>query len=262
MPQTHGDLGAVAPVRLHNVQGASPIIIVCEHASNHMPPSFGDLGLDEEALTSHAAYDPGAGAVAERLSDRFDAPLVSGTMSRLIYDLNRPPEAPSAMTERSERFDIPGNHNLTDAEKAARIAQIYRPFERALADLMDGRQDGVLVTVHSFAPIYHGKPRSVELGIVHDTDRRLADVMLELAPDMRMQGLGAERNAPYGPQDGVTHTLKRHAIPRRWLNVMLEIRNDLIATAADQDRVAGLLHVLIDRAVHRLRTAPSQRGRS
>ena len=184
--------------------------------------------------------------------------MVAGTVSRLVYDCNRPPEAPSAIPERSERFDIPGNRGLTERQRAARVEAVYRPFEQALEHLLDARGSGVLVSVHSFTPVFNGAPRTVELGIVHDEDARVADAMLSLATDMTT--LRAERNAPYGPEDGVTHTLIRHALPRRWLNVMLEIRNDLIATPPDQERVARQLHALIDRATEQFQTDMQQRG--
>ncbi|MDN2565625.1 N-formylglutamate amidohydrolase [Aquibium sp. A9E412] len=246
-------------MRVVNRDGASPVVLVCEHASNRIPAVYGDLGLDAEARASHAAYDPGALPVAERLSALFDAPLVAGTVSRLVYDLNRPPEAPSAMPARSERFEIAGNRGLAPAERAARVACVYRPFERALAGLLEARGSGVLVTVHSFTPVFHGRPRSTEIGILHDADARLADRMLALAP--AVPGLRAERNRPYGPQDGVTHTLVRHALPRGWPNVMLEIRNDLIASAADQDEMARRLHALIERAMAQLPTDNDRRDR-
>ena len=53
--------------------------------------------------------------------------------------------------------------------------------------------------------------------------------------------LTVRRNEPYGPEDGVTHTLILHALPRRLDNVMLEVRNDLIADAAGQRRMAERL---------------------
>lgn len=247
-----------APVRVVNRHGASPVVLVCEHASNRIPAAYGDLGLDAETRASHAAYDPGALALAERLSALFDAALVAGTLSRLVYDLNRPPGEPSAMPERSERFDIPGNRALSAADRAARVAAVYRPFERTLAGLLDARGTGVLVTVHSFTPDYFGRPRSTEFGILHDADARLAERMLSLAPSTI--GLRTERNRPYGPEDGVTHTLVRHALSRGWPNVMLEIRNDLIATAHQQDALAGRIHALIERALAQLPTDSNQRG--
>ena len=78
-------------------KGPAPVLILCEHASNAFPAEFGTLGLDDDARRSHAAWDPGALDIARRLSDAWAAPLVHSNVSRLIYDCNRPPEAPDAM---------------------------------------------------------------------------------------------------------------------------------------------------------------------
>ncbi|APZ50751.1 N-formylglutamate amidohydrolase [Salipiger abyssi] len=208
------------------------VVVVCEHASNHFPEVFGTLGLGEDARRAHIAWDPGALGVARAMAAELNADLVAGSVSRLIYDCNRPPEAPSAFPERSELYEIPGNRALSEADRAERAAAVYTPFRKALAALMQARGQGVLVTVHSFTPVYQGVPRDCEIGILHDRDSRLADALLSDWPGAAPWR--ATRNAPYGPEDGVTHTLVEHGIARDWPNVMLEIRNDLIASEAAQ----------------------------
>ncbi len=249
-----------APARRHgNGAAGAPLVFVCEHASNHIPEKYGNLGLDEAVRESHVAWDPGASAVAHRLAEAFDAPLVESAVSRLVYDCNRPPEAPDAMPAKSEIHVIPGNRGLSDAERAARTAEIYAPFRALLAETIAARPlPPALITIHSFTPVYHGHARDVEIGILHDADSRLADAMLESAP--RFTPRKVARNAPYGPEHGVTHTLREHALPAGLQNVMIEIRNDLIAGEADQAEMAGTLarwlaHAL-SRAGHPLRGAP------
>jgi len=238
------DLEGTPAAVLHNADGKGQVLLVCEHASNRIPAALDNLGLDEAARLSHVAWDPGALAVAQEISQILDARLVASTVSRLVYDCNRPPEAPGAMPERSEVFDIPGNQNLTEAEKAARVATVYEPFRTLLAEtIATSPTPPVLVTIHSFTPVYLGKQRDVEIGILHDSDTRLADAMLDLAP--KHTELNARRNDPYGPEDGVTHTLKLHALPNGLMNVMIEVRNDLIATADQQRAVGKMLAELI-----------------
>ena len=219
-------------VEVVNPHGAGDVVFVCEHASNAIPAEFGDLGLGPAALREHIAWDIGAREVAGLLAERFDGPLVASTVSRLVYDCNRPPEAESAVAAQSERFAIPGNAALTAGERQARATRFYAPFRDALRTVLDARagrsRPPALVTVHSFTAVYLGVPREVEIGILHDADARLADALLAAMDD----GAHIARNEPYGPQDGVTHTLREHAVPRGLLNVMIEIRNDLIADAA------------------------------
>lgn len=237
-----------------NAESRSPIVLVCEHASHHIPDAYAGLGLDAEAARSHAAWDPGAGAVAEAMSAHLNAPLVRSNVSRLVYDCNRPPESRTAIRETSEVYDIPGNRNLSAEDRAYRIDTVYRPFQEALRKTMAPREPGVLVTIHSFTPVYHGKFREVELGILHDRDARLADAML--ADAVRHSDLVVRRNEPYAPRDGVTHTLAEHALPRGWPNVMLEIRNDLIGTPARQERIARHLSALLISALDEMAFDP------
>ena len=222
-----------------NPAGRSSVVLVCEHASHFIPAIFEDLGLSTADRKSHAAWDPGAMAVAEQLSAHLNAPLVASGVSRLVYDCNRPPEAPDAMPAQSETIIVPGNAHLTAADRAHRTETYYRPFQKALGSVIAQTTAPVIVTIHSFTPIYFGEAREVEIGILHDSDTRLADAMLEVAASHTDSVV--RRNAPYGPEHGVTHTLKEHAVAHGHLNVMLEIRNDLIATDQQQTEMAKVL---------------------
>jgi len=235
------DAGAVEVVR--GTAGSS-IVLVCEHASPFIPAAMDDLGIAPAAKNSHIAWDPGAMAVAQAMSQNLDAVLVASTVSRLVYDCNRPPDADDAMPSRSESYDVPGNSDLSDADKRARVARYYTPFKTALAQEIAQRKDPIIVTVHSFTPVYHGQSRDVEIGILHDSDSRLADAMLNVADTYDVR-----RNAPYGPKDGVTHTLKEHAVKQGHLNVMIEVRNDLIAETHTQTAMAQTLSGWVQRAI-------------
>ena len=241
------------PYEIWNGSGASPVVIVCEHARHFIPAKYANLGLDDAAAVSHAAWDPGALAVTQRMADNMDAVAVTGTISRLVYDLNRPPSSPEAFRDKSERIDVPGNAGLSPDECAKRAAQIYEPFSQAVSEQLAKNTHPILITVHSFTPVFHGQPRDVEIGILHDSDTRLADVMIKLAA--KYTRLKVACNAPYGPEDGVTHTLSKHAIPAGYPNVMLEIRNDLIEETAQQIDIADMLTVWVTDAIEKTRVA-------
>ena len=170
------------------------------------------------------------------MSKALDATLVSQAYSRLAYDCNRPPESAAAVPERSEIYTVPGNFELSQSDRQARVEAFYEPFHRAIDQLLDKRiADGrrpILVTIHSFTPVYFGAEREGKLGILHDSDTGLADALLGAAIKLGMSDV--RRNYPYGVADGVTHTLQRHGVSRGISNVMIEIRNDLIATETGQ----------------------------
>jgi len=234
-------------VSLINGEGQRPILLICEHASNFIPASFNGLGLNKQQLQSHIAWDLGALETAEIMARRLDAPLIAAQVSRLVYDCNRPPESPSAIPLNSEKQPIAGNIGLNSEAKKSRVNAYYRPFEAAVNHRIASMEAPLIITIHSFTPVYLGQQRSVEIGALHDTDRRFADAFMRHSE--QRQRFIVRRNQPYTPKDGVTHTLKHHAIPRGLNNLMLEIRNDLIATPKQQQEMAAYLADLVELAL-------------
>lgn len=238
-----GGLLRTDPIELVNAAGRGDFVLICEHAGNFIPPEMHDLGLAPGLTTSHIAWDPGALPVARELSHILDSPLIAQRVSRLVYDCNRPPESESAIPEVSEVHPVPGNRGLTPEARQARVEAVYEPFRDAVAAHLDARRvagsDPLMVTVHSFTPVYKGVRRAFDVGILHDTDTRFADAVLQHAGTDG--GLAVRRNEPYGPEDGVTHTLRLHALPRGLGNVMIEVRNDLIRDGDGQRAVAAQL---------------------
>ncbi|MBT5062595.1 MAG: N-formylglutamate amidohydrolase [Verrucomicrobia bacterium] len=243
-------------VAITNVAGRGPLVLVCEHASNNVPEEFVDLGLGKQHLNSHIAWDPGALAVAMALSVIFDAPLVATAVSRLVYDCNRPPEAPDAIAEKSEIYDIPGNVGLDQTARQARAEKFYHPFRRALEAVIDMKeknavsqatQPPAVISLHSFTPVYKNRKRDFDLGVLHGIDRRLADRVLTYAA---LAGeLTTRRNEPYGPGDGVLHTMTEHAVPRGIPNVMIEIRTDIISNPDQQAAISSRLACYLEEAL-------------
>ena len=221
------------------------ILLVCEHASNFIPEKYNGLGLSPDEQASHIAWDPGALAVAKNMQAALNASLVACEYSRLLYDCNRSPDQKDAIREESDGIVIPGNKGLSAVEKNQRIQQFYRPFKEKVAST--ARDNSIIVTIHSFTPVYSGEKRDVEIGILHDADSRLADALLSVAENAT--NYDVRRNEPYSASDGVTHTLKVHAIDKGRLNVMFEIRNDLIRDVNSQKSVADILCNLLRQAL-------------
>lgn len=214
-----------------HAQGAAPVVLVCEHASRHIPAELNDLGLAEPARSSHAAWDIGAMDMAADMAALLDAPLVAAGVSRLVYDLNRPLESPSAIPEKSEIFDIPGNQGLSEAARRDRFDRLHVPFHARLAEVVAAQQARcggpvALVTIHTFTRVYMGRERSVEIGYLFHDDGRLAQGAL--AAEQARGRYAAALNEPYGVADGVTHTLKMQGEDKGLQALMIEVRNDLV----------------------------------
>ncbi len=240
------------PVEIISGSVESGILILCDHASNAVPPDLGDLGLPQSEFERHIAYDIGAAAVTRSLARRLNAPAILTQFSRLIIDPNRGRDDPTLVMRLSDGAVVPGNAKVDDAEVQRRIARFYDPYDEAIADAIHkavaAGHPPVIVTVHSFTPIWRGWARPWHVGILWDADDRFAKPLLE--------GLEAEGGLVVGdnePYDGALagDTVDRHATIRGLANALIEIRQDLIASdeGAEEwaERFARLLKPLAGR---------------
>jgi predicted N-formylglutamate amidohydrolase len=228
------DALAAPPFRWVGRERPGAVVLVCEHASAHVPAAYAGLGLSDADRHRHIGWDLGAEALALALAERLDSPLLLATYSRLLLDLNRATDAHDSIVARSEDIAVPGNAALGDGERARRVARIHAPFHAALDALLDARlhagRQPALVSVHSFTPSYHGVARPWHAGVISRHDRRIADAVLA--------GLGADAalclgdNLPYGPHEGAFYTMERHAEGRGLPGAVLEVRQDQLADAA------------------------------
>lgn len=226
-----------AAVEVLNEEGRSPIILICEHASNYIPAEYDDLGLAAAELCRHIAWDIGAADVTRTLSRLLDAPAFLATYSRLLIDLNRPLHVPAAIPMRSEATDIPGNRDLAPDERERRSKLIFTPFHQRLAAHVERRERTgrrtVLVAVHSFTPVFLGKSRPWHAGILFGEAAGLGHSIIErLRSDPT---LNVDANVPYGVSRDEDYALVVHGDDRGNPAVLIEIRNDLIAHRAGAD---------------------------
>jgi predicted N-formylglutamate amidohydrolase len=240
--------GAVQPaaVTVLNGGGASPFVLLCEHASNHIPDSYAGLGLPERDLRRHIAWDIGAADLARGLSRRLDAPLFLSGCSRLLIDCNRPPGAPTSIPTRSEATDIPDNLHLDAAERARREAAWFAPFHAAVARLLDGRaaegRRTIVVGVHSFTPVFLGVARPWPVGVLYGRAARFGRALIEELGRALGPGAAVGDNEPYRiePEEH-DYTVPVHGDARGLDAALLEVRQDLIASAVEAEAWAARL---------------------
>jgi len=236
-----------SPYFIDGADRNGPWIITCDHATNLVPPHVNDgtLGLPEAEMQRHIAIDIGALGVARALGDLLDAPVISANFSRLVIDPNRGADDPTLIPQLYDGTIIPGNRVLTDTERQRRIDTLYAPYHDAIARTAKGR-DVCFLAMHSFTPQLVGRPpRPWEIGVLSAQDRRIADPLIaSLAQDLSTP---VGDNAPYAgffPGDAMS----QHAhIPGR-PNVILELRQDLIADPEGQKQWAARLAPHLDAA--------------
>lgn len=238
-------------VRLVNPDGASPFLLIGDHAGNAVPASLGDLGLDEAERTRHIAWDIGVERLGQALSRRLDAVFISQTWSRLVIDCNRDPATAGAIPEISDGTTVPGNLGLTDAQKQARIDAVHQPYQAAIAAEIARRTAAgvptVLISLHSFTPIWQGEARVWDGGVLHD-GRNDGFALGLLAALQALPGLVIGDNAPYR-MDTVDHTVPRHAFAADLPYAEIEIRQDQLADPAGVDVWAGRLQAALTRTL-------------
>jgi predicted N-formylglutamate amidohydrolase len=235
------------------VGAAVQLVISAEHASREVPDDLA-LGVPEEVLASHVAWDPGARQVALRLAERFAAPLFLGRFTRLVADLNRSPESPEAVPARAFGVDVPANQGLSLEAVQARLFRYHAPHWAAVEACVRERAavGPVLhLSVHSFTDVYQGQVRDLDLGILFDPDRPLE---LSVAEHLERQLAGGpdivRRNAPYdGRADALTTALRRKLGERLpYAGVEIELSHRRLG---DLDRLGERLAAALLPLVHR-----------
>jgi predicted N-formylglutamate amidohydrolase len=233
----------VPPVHEDNASGASPFLLTSDHYGRAIPRVLRDLGLPASELERHIAWDIGIAGVADALSRHLDAHLIAQRYSRLVIDCNRPPSAVSSIPVVSEATTIHANENLSREAVQARRQAIFEPYHRRIAEVIRTRQrDGmptVLVSLHSFTPVYAGVIRPWHIGTLYQRDTRLPPLLLK---GLRAEaGLVVGDNEPYAVSDETDYTIPVHGEARGLMNTGIEIRQDLIADAAGQQQWADRL---------------------
>jgi len=237
----------VPPVHEDNAEGRSPFLLTSDHYGRTIPRILGDLGLPASDRTRHIAWDPGIAGVADALSQHLDAHLIAQRYSRLVIDCNRPPGAPSSIPLISEATVIPGNEGLGRDAAELRRRQIFDPYHRRIAEVIRRRlRDSVptvLVSLHSFTPVYAGITRPWHIGTLYHRDTKLPPLLLKLLREEPDLVVGD--NEPYAVSDETDYTIPVQGEARGLMNSGIEIRQDLIADQAGQrqwaDRLARIL---------------------
>src|ERR1700733_4118117 len=237
----------VPPVHEDNVPGTSPFLLTSDHYGRAIPRSLGDLGLPPDELTRHIAWDIGIAGVADALAKHLGAHLIAQRYSRLVIDCNRPPGVPSSIPRISEATIIPGNEAITREAAQTRQRAIFDPYHRRIAEVIEARLRNaiptVLVSLHSFTPVYAGIARPWHIGTLYHRDTRLPPLLLKW---LRAEAdLVVGDNEPYAVSDETDYTIPVHGEARELMNTGIEIRQDLIADPAGQqhwaDRLARIL---------------------
>ena len=240
----------MTPTRILRPQGLSRFVLLCDHASNHVPAEFGNLGLSEEELNRHIAWDIGAAGVTGHLSELLDAPAILCGISRLVIDCNRQLHLPELIPAISDGTSVPGNVGLSDATRAARIKRWFEPYHEAVESVLLERTardvESIIISVHSMTPFFNNQFRPWHIAFSSIGDRRLTDFLLNAfrAPGDIVVG----DNEPYFVEPDIDYSIPYHALRRGLQHVQVEFRQDEIAETPAQQRWASRFAEVLLRA--------------
>ncbi|KYG97865.1 N-formylglutamate amidohydrolase [Bradyrhizobium sp. DOA1] len=235
--------GDFAPVHEVNAAGRSPFLLISDHYGRVLPRALGDLGIAESELVRHIGWDIGIAGVAERLAKLLDAHLIAQRYSRLVIDCNRPPAAVSSIPVISEATAIRRNEGISTSEREARRREIFAPYhdriDATISRRLRDERPTVLVSLHSFTPVYAGVARPWHIGALYNRDTVLPQLLLK---HLRSESdLVVGDNEPYAVSDLTDYTIPVHGEARGLVNTGIEVRQDLIADQSGQQQWAERL---------------------
>ncbi len=224
------------------------ILFIADHASNYIPSSLKNLGLKDNQLNSHIAYDLGVKELCINLSNLLNSKYIIGEYSRLIIDLNRDRTDPTLIPEIVDRKIIKKNLNLSSYYKKKRISEIYNRYHRKIKKTITQNNITVLISIHSFNPIFKKKKRNLHFGILSNRDRRLSDYIIT---EMKSNKLKVGDNEPY-EGNLIGDTMYKHGLKNNLHHTLIEVRNDLLSSPTKIHRVSVLLKKVINNSINRI----------
>lgn len=230
------------PFTVENEGGRAKVIVIADHASNRVPEKLNKLGLTDDELGRHWAIDIGSLDVAKAIAARLDAPLLYCNYSRVVIEVNRRLDHPTAIPKAGEGKEIPGNQLIDTQERERRANAIYYPYHRKLEQMILGYLEQgivpVILSIHSFTPVFFNQRRPWEVAVLWTQDPRLPVPVMEF---FRGKGFTVGDNEPYDVRMVSGSTLHRHADSNRLPSLLMEFRNDTIDTPEKAGHMADLL---------------------
>lgn len=200
------------------------MVITCEHGGNRVPTAYRHLFRhSRKLLESHRGFDPGALMMAKTLSKRFDAPLLTSTISRLVVDLNR------SIGHRNLHADTIRSLPATIRQEI--IEHHYIPYrreaERLITQGINRRGRVIHLSCHSFTNQLNGAVRHADIGLLYDPARQEEQALCaswKSVLNVSSPNLKVRRNFPYeGRNDGLTSTLRKKFPGDAYLGIELEL---------------------------------------
>lgn len=238
-----------------NADSDYPVVLVCEHAGREIPAKLNNLGLPDEVLTRHIAWDIGAAAVTRKMAQLLRAPAVLQAYSRLVIDCNRPTDQPTSIPVISDGVTVTANQQMSTSERQQRISEIFNPFQDRVKHLLDHKKRSATFAIHSFTPIMDGVSRPWDIGFLFRNDAETSHWLANYFANQH-KDIIIGMNQPYQITNDSDWFVPQHGEKRRLAHSLIEIRNDHIIERNGQSRWALMLSETISKYIQEIHNEP------
>ena len=222
------------------------VVLLCEHASNHIPAPLTTSTQDQDWLHTHWAWDIGVTDVIDALHKNWATPRSWLIFSRLVCDANRPTDEPTCIRKTLEGHALSFNQHLDAEEIDRRTKCYYQPYHDAIDAMIKERlQDGddfLVLSLHSFTPDYMGEKRALEIGILYDIYHEDARFFFDA---FREHNFNVQYNQPWSGVDGMIFSPHKHGTTNGVTYLRLGFRQDLIDTQTKATAFGEMLNKII-----------------
>ena len=210
-----------------------PLLLTCEHASNRVPAPLRSSAMDRAWLETHWGYDIGARTITREIARTSGSAAILARFSRLVCDPNRAPGHSEFVRSETEGHALSFNRELTDSEIARRLASLHAPYHAAVDGALAARRasgsgDVVLISIHTFTPVWNMRVRPMDVGVLFGPHEAVAR---RLVRELGREGFETAENQPYSARDGLVYAVERHGTSHGVVYLELEINQSLTCTA-------------------------------
>lgn len=218
---------------LSHEQTTSYWIASCEHAGKTVPVKYIPLfEKHSELLESHQGWDPGAEDLTHVIAQKINTETFVYSYTRLLIEPNRSIKHPQLFSAITKNLD---NH-----EKQLLIENYYKPYRNRIEmSAKSALAEGNVVfhiSVHTFTPVWKGKERMVDIGLLYDPGRKFekkfsnkwGERLHSLCPKLKIL-----MNQPYkGRSDGLTSYLRNQLNSEKYIGIELEVNQKFLTHPA------------------------------
>lgn len=232
---------ASQPYGIINPTSQGVFLFTAEHASSTVPVAVQET--DTPFLKTHWAVDIGILPLMKLLCAQHQAQGIYTQYSRLWIDANRAPDQDGLIKTHIGDTPLSFNQSLTEQDEHRRLVDVHEAYHQSISSSIQKYAHApLLVSLHSFTPIWNDHIRTMDIGVLFDRDEQLAHTCTEL---LRKEGFFVEENLPYSGKNGLIYSAHRHGTEQNIPYIELEFNQSILCTPQRIERVAQKLNLVL-----------------